>query len=111
MISREDCIEIADYEDPRLDVFARLNETQLRHLYEPDGGLFIAESPKVAERALRGGCRPVCVLVEHSQIDGEARSFLDSISDVNKYLEVIHVVNERIRRLKNTPVMEKINVF
>ena len=36
---------------------------------------------------------------------------LDSISDVNKYLEVIHVVNERIKRLKNKPIMEKINVF
>ena len=38
MMTRE-YIEITDFEDPRLDVFARLNETQLRHYYEPDGGL------------------------------------------------------------------------
>ena len=48
-------IEIKDYEDPRLDVYARLNETQLRHYFEPNGGLLITESPKVTERALASG--------------------------------------------------------
>jgi tRNA G18 (ribose-2'-O)-methylase SpoU len=100
MINREDCIEITDYEDPRLDVFARLNETQLRHYYEPDGGLFIAESPKVALRALRGGCRPVSVLVEHSQIEGEARGFLNEISDVPVFTGTAQV----LRSLTNIPM-------
>ena len=48
----KELIEITDYEDPRLDVYARLNETQLRHYYAPNGGLFIAESPRVTARAL-----------------------------------------------------------
>ena len=100
MIRRGDCIEIPDYEAPRLDVFARLNETQLRHLYEPNGGLFIAESPKVAERALRGGCRPVGVLVEHSQIEGEARDFLNSISEVPVFTGTAQV----LRSLTNIPM-------
>ena len=51
--------ELTDFNDSRLDVFARLNENQLRHYYEPIGGLFIAESPKVTERALGAGCVPV----------------------------------------------------
>ena len=64
--------ELTDCDDPRLDVFARLNENQLRHYYEPNGGLFIAESPKVTERALGAGCVPVAALVERSQAEGEA---------------------------------------
>jgi hypothetical protein len=64
--------ELTDFNDSRLDVFARLNENQLRHYYEPNGGLFIAESPKVTERALGAGCVPVAALVERSQAEGEA---------------------------------------
>lgn len=47
-----DIIEITDFHDPQLDIYARLSEAQLLHYFEPDGGLFIAESPKVVERAL-----------------------------------------------------------
>lgn len=52
-----------------LDVFARLTENQLRHYYEPHGGLFIAESRKVIERALDAGCEPVSLLVEERFAD------------------------------------------
>ena len=45
-------IEITDFDTPELDVYARLSEAQLLHFYEPEGGIFIAESPKVIERAL-----------------------------------------------------------
>ena len=48
-------IPITDFEDPRLDVYARLNENQLLNRHEPEKGLFIAESPKVVERALDAG--------------------------------------------------------
>ena len=40
-------IPITDANDPRLDVFARLTEAQLRNKLEPEKGIFIAESPKV----------------------------------------------------------------
>ena len=45
-------IEIKDFHAPELDVFARLTENQLLNRHEPEKGLFIAESPKVVERAL-----------------------------------------------------------
>ena len=48
-------IEITDFSAPELDAFARLTEAQLRNRLEPEKGIFIAESPKVIERALNAG--------------------------------------------------------
>ena len=48
--------EINDFNLPELDIYARLSESQLFHYYEPNGGIFIAESPNVIERALDAGC-------------------------------------------------------
>ena len=53
-------------EDPRLDVYARLTELQLRNRLEPEKGIFIAESDKVIDRALAAGYQPISLLVpEH----------------------------------------------
>ena len=43
---------ITDFADPALDVYARLTENQLVNREDLSQGLFIAESPKVIERAL-----------------------------------------------------------
>ena len=48
-------IEITDFDAPELDVYARLTENQLINRHEPEKGMFIAESPKVIERALDAG--------------------------------------------------------
>ena len=48
-------IEITDFSAEQLDIYARLTEPQLLHIYEPEMGVFIAESPKVIERALDAG--------------------------------------------------------
>lgn len=96
----KELIEITDYDDPRLDVYARLNETQLRHYYEPDGGLFITESPKVTERALRAGCQPVSALVEKNQAAGEAAEVLESMPDI----PVFTGSSDTIRKLTNIPM-------
>lgn len=74
-----DIIEITDLESPELDVYARLNETQLRHLYEPKPGIFIAESPRVIERALDAGCVPISCLCErrHIEVEGAAKDIID----------------------------------
>lgn len=69
-------IEITDFEAPELDIYARLSEVQLLHLYEPKPGLFIAESPKVIERALNAGYIPVSFLVEQKHIAKEARDII-----------------------------------
>ena len=55
-------INITDFNAPELDVYARLNEAQLLHYYEPAPGLFIAESPKVITRAADAGYVPVSFL-------------------------------------------------
>ena len=65
-------IPITDFSAPELDVYARLSEIQLFRYHEPDYGLFIAESPKVIERALDQGYVPVSMLVEEKQIAGQA---------------------------------------
>ena len=92
--------ELTDFDDPRLDVFARLNENQLRHYYEPNGGLFIAESPKVTERALGAGCVPVAALVERSQAEGEAAEVLERLGDIPVFIGV----SDAILKLTNIPM-------
>ena len=69
-------IEITDFNAPELDVYARLSENQLLHLHEPERGIFIAESPKVVERALNAGCVPISMLMEKKHITGEAAGLI-----------------------------------
>lgn len=75
-------IEINDFLAPELDVYARLSEAQLLNRHEPEKGLFIAESPKVIERALDSGCVPVSLLLERKHIEGEAKDIVARCKDV-----------------------------
>ncbi len=70
-------IEITDFSDPRLDLYARLSEKELAHYCEPAPGLFLAESPRVIERALDAGYEPISLLVERRQLEGQARDIID----------------------------------
>lgn len=72
-----DLISVSGLEDQGLEVYTRLSEVQLKHYYEPDGGLFIAESPKVVLRALDAGCIPISLLVEDRHVRGEAAEVID----------------------------------
>jgi tRNA G18 (ribose-2'-O)-methylase SpoU len=78
-------IEITDLSLPELDVFARLTEAQLRNRLEPEKGLFIAESPKVIDRALDAGYEPVALLMERDKIDGQAAAILARCGDAPVY--------------------------
>lgn len=78
-------IEITDFSAPELDIYARLTEGQLLNRHEPEKGLFIAESPKVVERALDAGCQPVSLLLERRHIAGEARSVIERCQNVPVY--------------------------
>ena len=75
-------IEITDFMAPELDVYARLTENQLLNREFPEKGLFIAESPKVIERALVSGYEPVSCLMEKSHIDGEGSHILARMKDI-----------------------------
>lgn len=78
-------IEVTDLSSPALDAFARLTEGQLRRRLEPEKGLFIAESPKVIQRALDAGYEPVSLLMERRQMDGPARELMARCRDIPVY--------------------------
>lgn len=78
-------IKITDFSVPELDIYARLTEAQLLNREHPEQGLFIAESPKVIERALDAGCVPVSILVERRHIETQARDILARCEGVPVY--------------------------
>ena len=83
----ENLIEITDFNDPQLDVYARLTEAQLLNRHCLKDGLFIAESPKVIGRALDAGYEPVSFLVErkHLQEGSESMEVLARCAGVPVY--------------------------
>ena len=78
-------IEITDFHAPELDPYARLTQNQLRNRLEPEKGIFIAESPKVIDRALDAGYKPVSLLMERKQITGPAVGILSRCGDAPVY--------------------------
>ncbi len=85
-------IDITDFEDPALDLYARLTENQLLNRADPDNAVFIAESPLVIERALDAGCVPVSVLMEKKLVEGRARELLARCGDVPVYTAELPVL-------------------
>ena len=57
MTDAVEVLRIDSLEDERLDAYVRLTERELRCVLEPQKGIFIAESAKVIERAVRAGYR------------------------------------------------------
>ena len=78
-------IEITDFHAPELDPYARLTQNQLRNRLEPEKGIFIAESPKVIDRALDAGYKPMSLLMERKQITGPAAGILSRCGDAPVY--------------------------
>ncbi len=78
-------IEITDFHAPELDPYARLTQNQLRNRLEPEKGIFIAESPKVIDRALDAGYKPGSLLMERKQITGPAAGILSRCGDAPVY--------------------------
>ena len=87
-------IEITEFHAPELDVYARLNENQLLNRAEPSKGLFIAESPKVVERAMNAGYEPVSMLVEKKHIEGEAKGVIAKCGDIPIYTAEFEVLKQ-----------------
>ncbi len=85
-------IEVTDFLAPELDIYARLTENQLFHCYEPEEGLFIAESPKVIERALDAGYMPVSFLLERKHVCGQAREILARCEGVPIYVAELEIL-------------------
>ena len=87
-------IEITNFEFPELDVYARLNESQLLHFNEPNPGIFIAESPKVIERALNAGYHPISFLIEKKEIGAQAEEIFARWEAVPVYSAEFEVLKQ-----------------
>jgi len=68
---------IDDASDPRLRDYRNLTDTALRRVQEPAGGLYIAESAKVIERAVAAGHVPRSVLTQERWLPGLERVLAD----------------------------------
>lgn len=68
-----------------MEVFGTLTEAQLRNRLEPDKGIFIAESPKVIDVALRAGYEPLSLLCERRHIEGDAADIIERCGDIPVY--------------------------
>lgn len=67
---------IESVDDPRVAVYARLTEAELRNRLNPEDGVFIAESPKVIRTALEAGIKPLSMLCEDRHIKGDAADII-----------------------------------
>jgi tRNA G18 (ribose-2'-O)-methylase SpoU len=78
-------IAIDSPDDERIADYRSLTDVALRRVLEPQGGLYIAESAKVIERALRAGHVPRSVLVQEKWLDDVA-GLLGAHPDAPVYL-------------------------
>ncbi len=85
-------MQIKDFNVPELDIYARYSEAQLLHIYEPDLGIFIAESPNVIVRALDAGYEPISILVEEGDVMTRAKGILDRCPDIPVYTAELDVL-------------------
>lgn len=89
----ENIVEITDFNAPQLDVYARITEGQLLNRHEPEKGMFIAESPRVIERALNCGCVPVSILIETTQIE-EQKDIIKRCGNIPVYTAEFDVLTQ-----------------
>ena len=86
--------EVTDFSDPELDIYARLTEVQLLNRREPDNGIFIAESPKVIERALNAGCVPISFLMETRHVENQAKGLIARCGDIPVFTAELDVLTQ-----------------
>lgn len=86
--------EVTDFSDPQLDIYARLTEVQLLNRREPDKGIFIAESPKVIERALNAGCVPISFLMETRHVENQAKQLIARCGDITVFTAELDVLTQ-----------------
>lgn len=90
---------------PELRIYTSLSETQLYHINEPLKGLFIAESPKVIDRALDAGYKPVSLLVDEQELSKDASRILERISAMSGGPVPVFAAKEEIlRKLTGFPL-------
>ena len=78
-------IKINDLALTELKPYACMSEVQLLRYFEPDPGIFIAESPKVISRALDSGYEPISLLIETKRIEGQAQDIIERCGNIPIY--------------------------
>ena len=96
-------IKVDDLNLKELNIYHSVNEAGLLHYYEPDEGIFIAETAMVVLRALDAGYEPLSLLIEDKFIIENDENLKDQ-----KDPDVIHddadPVREVLSRVKDIPV-------
>ena len=87
-------VEISDFSASELDVYARLTEIQLLCRADPQNALFIAESPKVIERALDAGYEPISLLMERKHIEGQAKEIIERCGNIPVFTSTLDVLTQ-----------------
>ncbi len=87
-------ISITNLNTPDLRVYHEYSENQLFHINEPDLGIFIAESPKVIDRALDAGYEPISLLLEKDQTEKEAEEIIERIT--NRFDVPVYVAESEV---------------
>lgn len=89
-------IHVNNITDDRLQIYNNRSESELMHCYEPNPGVFIAESKLVIERALDAGYEPLSMLVEDAVVDG-LMDFIDSrLGGIDVYVAPLEALEEII---------------
>lgn len=79
-------VSLKDIKTEDVAIFYAPNENLLKRIYEPEPGLFIAESPKVIARALDAGYEVFAGLFEEEKISGFNDDLLSRIGDATIYV-------------------------
>lgn len=87
-------IQITDFFAPELDIYGRFTEAQLLNRHEPQKGIFIAESPKVIERALDSGCIPISLLLEQKHVESQAKNIIERCGNIPVYTAEFDVLTQ-----------------
>ena len=77
--------EITSLQQPGIEIFSSLTESQLRQRQDAENGLFIAESPKVIRVAMQAGYQPQALLCERRHIEGDAADIIAACGDTPIY--------------------------
>ena len=78
-------IRINDLSKDALAPYRITSEVQLLRYFEPEEGIFIAESPKVIRRALDKGYQPLSLLLNERYVLGQAKDIVERVGDIPIY--------------------------
>lgn len=91
-------ININEADDETLKLFCDVSENLLKRINEPRRGYFIVESPKVIERAIDGGFKPLYWLLDKSVFNEDEIAACNKALTVNPELTVISGERAEIRQ-------------